>query len=188
MNWLDILLLLILCLSFLGGIKEGFAKLVVGLAATIVGFLCGLWFYGAVGSFLIPYVSHKAIANFIGFLLIFFGVLAAGALIGKLLSVLLKWVGLSWIDRLLGGVFGLARGLVVAIALVLALMAFSRQPPPQSVVHSRFAPYVIGAANFCASVAPREVRDGVQESYEKIRQAWQEMLEKAKPGREGKSI
>jgi len=186
-NWLDIVLLLILCLSFLGGIKDGFAKLVVGLAATILGFLCGLWFYGTVGALLIPYVSHKGVANFIGFLLIFFGVLAAGALIGKLLSVLLKWVGLSWIDRLLGGVFGLVRGMVVAIALVLALMAFTR-PPPQSVVQSRVAPYVIGAANFCASVAPREVRDGVQESYEKIRQAWQQMLEKAKAGREGKSI
>ena len=35
--------------------------------------------------------------------------------------MLLKWVGLSWLDRLLGGVFGLVRGLVFAIAVVLAL-------------------------------------------------------------------
>ena len=180
MNWLDIVLLLIFCLSIASGIAKGFAKLVVGLAAAILGFLCGLWFYGAAGSYLLPYVSHKGVADFLGFLLIFFAVVLVGALAGKLLGALLKWVGLSWIDRLLGAVFGLVRGLVFAIAVVLALMAFSPNPPPASVIRSRIAPYVIGAANVCSYMAPNEVREGVQQSYEKIRQAWREMLDKTK--------
>ena len=71
---------------------------------------------------------------------------------------------------------------------VLALMAFSPQPPPASVVRSRFAPYVIGAANLCSHVAPNEVREGVRQSYEKIREAWKEMLDKAKRERAGRSI
>lgn len=178
MNWLDIVLLLIFCLSVASGFAKGFAKLLVGLAAAILGFLCGLWFYGAAGAYLLPYVSHKGVANFLGFLLIFFAIVLAGAVVGKLLGTLLKWVGLSWIDRLLGGVFGLVRGLVFAIAIVLALMAFSPKPPPASVVRSRIAPYVIGAANICSYMAPKEVREGVRQSYEKIRQAWREMLDK----------
>lgn len=179
MNWLDIVLLLIFCLSVASGFAKGFAKLLVGLAAAILGFLCGLWFYGAAGAYLLPYVSHKGVANFLGFLLIFFAIVLAGAVVGKLLGTLLKWVGLSWIDRLLGGVFGLVRGLVFAIAIVLALMAFSPKPPPASVVRSRIAPYVIGAANICSYMAPKEVREGVRQSYEKIRQAWREMLDKS---------
>ena len=180
MNWLDIVLLLIFCLSIASGIAKGFAKLVVGLVAAILGFLCGLWFYGAAGSYLLPYVSHKGVADFLGFLLIFFAVVLVGALAGKLLGTLLKWVGLSWMDRLLGAVFGLVRGLVFAIAVVLALMAFSPNPPPGSVIRSRIAPYVIGAADVCSYMAPNEVREGVHQSYEKIRQAWREMLDKTK--------
>ena len=180
MNWLDIVLLLIFGLSIASGFAKGFAKLLVGLAATIFGFLCGLWFYGAAGSFLLPYVSHKGVANFLGFLLIFVGISVLGAIVGKLLSVMLKWVGLSWFDRLLGGVFGLVRGLVYATALVLALMAFSPKPPPASVVQSHVAPYVIGAANMCSYMAPNEVREGVRQSYEKIREVWRQMLEKTK--------
>lgn len=178
MNWLDFVLFLILGISVVGGIAKGFAKLVVGFLAAVSGFLCALWFYGWAGGFLLPYVSHKGIANFIGFLLIFLGVVILGALAGKLLGVLLKWAGLSWLDRLMGGVFGLLRGLVFAIALVLALLAFSPTPPPRSVVDSRIAPYMIDAAHICASLAPREVKDGVMQSYGKVKEAWAEMLRK----------
>jgi membrane protein required for colicin V production len=185
LNWLDIVLVLIFCFSVASGFAKGFAKLLVGLAAAILGLLCGLWFYGAAGAYMLPYVSHKGVANFLGFLIIFLAIVLAGAVVGKLLSMALKWVGLSWFDRLLGGVFGLVRGLVFAIAFVLALMAFSPQPPPASVVRSHIAPYVIGAANACSYMAPNEVREGVRQSYEKIREAWREMLDKTKPRERG---
>jgi membrane protein required for colicin V production len=188
LNWLDFVLLLILGLSAVGGIAKGFARLVIGLLATVAGFLCGLWFYGSAAGFILPYVSHKGVANFIGFFLIFLGVVLLGALIGKLLGLLLKWAGLSWLNRLMGGVFGLLRGLVFAIALVLALLAFSPNPPPRSVINSRIAPYVIDAAHFCANLAPREVREGAMRSYEKVKEAWAEVVRKARPGAGGREI
>jgi membrane protein required for colicin V production len=181
LNWLDFVLILILVISAVCGIAKGFAKLVIGLLAAVAGLLCGLWFYGAAGGFLLPYVSHKGIANFIGFFLIFLGVVLLGALVGKLLGLMLKWAGLSWLDRLMGGVFGLLRGLVFAIALVLALLAFSPNPPPRSVVQSRLAPYVIDAAHLCANLAPRDVKDRAAQSYEKVKEAWTEMIRKARP-------
>jgi len=188
LNWLDFVLLLLFAVSFVSGVTKGFAKLAIGLASAILGFLLALWFYGAAGSFLLPYVSHKGFANFIGFVVIFAGVMVLGALTGKLVSVLFKWAGLSWLDRLLGGVFGLLRGVVLAIALVLALLAFSPNPPPRSVVDSRLAPYVIDTARICAYLAPRQVREAVAESYEKVRQAWAELLEKVRKGKEDGSI
>ena len=154
--------------------------------AAIAGFLCALWFYGAAGSFLLPYVSHGRIANFIGFVVIFVAFLILGALVGKLLSVALKWVGLSWLDRLLGGAFGMVRGLVIGIALVLALLAFSPTPPPRAVVGSRLAPYVIEAANVCAYLAPREVREGVRDSYAKVKDVWDQFLQKVQREKEGR--
>jgi membrane protein required for colicin V production len=174
LNWLDIALLAILGLSVVGGFVKGSARLVVGIVAAIMGLLCALWFGSATGAFLLPYVSYKGIANFIGFMLVLLGVMILGALLGKLLSVMLKWAGLSWLDRFLGAVFGLLRGLVFAIALVLALMAFSPRPPPRAVVQSRLAPYVIEAARLCAYLAPRQVKDAVRDSCEKVRKTWAE--------------
>ncbi len=98
------------------------------------GFSAGSGSTARSAGFLLPYVSHKGVANFIGFLLIFLGVVLLGALVGNLLGLLLKWAGLSWLNRLMGGVFGLLRGLVFAIVLVLALMAFTptHRPAPWS--------------------------------------------------------
>jgi len=187
LNWLDIVLIAILAVSIIGGILKGFAKLVIGLLAAVAALLCGLWFYGTAGAWLRPYVSYPGLANFIGFVLIFAGILLAGALLGALLSKALKWAGLSWADRALGGIFGLARGMIVAIALVLALMAFTRHPPPQSVVRSRLAPYVIGAAHVCAQIAPHEVREAVEDSYARARGLWDDMLHKAqRPGKKSR--
>jgi len=186
LNWLDIVLIVVFAVSVMSGVAKGFARQVVGLAAAVAGFLCALWFYGAAGSFLLPYVSHRRIANFLGFAAIFVAFLILGAVVGKLLSVLLKWVGLSGLDRLLGAVFGLVRGLVVAIALVLALLAFSPTPPPRAVVGSRFAPYVIDAANVCAYAAPLEVREAVRDSYAKVKDAWDEFLQKVQRDKDGR--
>lgn len=183
MNWLDITLALIFVLSVIGGLLKGFARMMVGLVAAIVAVVCAMWFYGTAGYYLLPYVSHKGIANLLGFLAVFLGIVLAGALVGRLLGLLFKWAGLSWLDRLLGGVFGAVRALVIAVMLVLGLMAFSPSKPPRSVVESQFAVYVVDAARIGAAIAPHEVREGVRESYEKVQKAWSEMLDRGRRNR-----
>ena len=180
MNWLDILLAIIFALSIISGLAKGFAREGIGFIAAVAGFVCGLWFYGMVAYYFLPYVSHKGVANFLGFLLIFLLMVLLGALAGKLLGLLFKWVGLSWLDRLLGGVFGVLRGFVFAIALIVALMAFAPKPPPQSVVESSAAPYLVGAAEICVSIAPNEVKEGVRSSYRKAKEIWSEIMKKGR--------
>lgn len=179
MNWLDIVLAAVFALSILGGLVKGFAKVGIGFIATILALVCGLWFYGTAGYYFLPYVSHKGIANFLGFLVVFFLVVLAGALAGMLLGLLFKWAGLTWLDRLLGGAFGVLRGFVFAIALVLALLAFTPEPPPRSVVESKVAPYIVDAARICAAAAPHEVKEGVRSSCEKVKEIWSKMLKQA---------
>jgi membrane protein required for colicin V production len=186
-NWLDVLLIVVFALSVIGGATKGFAKLVVGFIATVLAFLCGLWFHGAVGSFFLPYVSHKFIANLIGFALVFCGVMLLGALVAWLLGKMFKWAGLSWLDRILGAAFGVLRALVIAVVIVFALMAFSTKPPPRSVVDSYFAPYVIDAANGAAAIAPHEVKEGVRSSYEKVQEVWAETVKEIKEKQKPKS-
>jgi membrane protein required for colicin V production len=180
-NWLDYLLLLIVASSVAAGVAKGFARSGIGLLAALAGLVLGIWFYGAAGSFLLPYVSTPAIANFIGFWIVFLLCLLAGALLGKLLAALFQWAGLSWFDRLLGGLFGLLRGLVGAVALVLLLLAFPRQAPSQAVAASRCAPYLAGVARACAAMAPRELRDAFQASYGRVQEIWKQTRQAPKP-------
>ena len=178
LNWLDVVLLIIVAASVAEGIARGFARIGIGFGAALVGVLMGIWFYGSVAYFLLPFVSSPGIANFIGFVAVFLVCVVAGALIAKLLAALFRWAGLTWLDRLLGAGFGFLRGAVAAIALVLAIVAFAPNPPPQSVVNSYYSSYLLEAANVCAALAPRELKDGFYDSYDKVKQLWAEATRK----------
>jgi membrane protein required for colicin V production len=69
---------------------------------------------------------------------VFIAVLLAMSLLALLISKLVKGAGLGVEDRLLGGVFGLARGVLVVTVLVLAagLTALPRQPEWRAAVLS----------------------------------------------------
>ena len=177
MNWLDILLLIVLFLSTLSAARRGFSSEVIGLAAAIFGLILGVWFYGLAGSFLLPYVSSPAIADFIGFFIVFLSILLLGVLVRMIVQRFVRTVGLSWFDRLLGALFGLARGVLIGIAVITALVAFApaaaANSVPAAVAHSRISPYIVEASSFLVALAPREMKDGFQHHYEQLKSFWQ---------------
>src|SRR5262249_10165655 len=144
---------------------------IVGIAATVIGLFAATWCYGAAGDIYREYVSSRAVSNFLGFVTVFLLVMLAGTLLGRLLQMLFKWVGIGWLDRVLGGCFGLVRGLLVAIVIVMILMAFTSNPPPRSVAESALAPYVMDSSHLMSRIAPRELTEGFQRSYDMMRDA-----------------
>jgi membrane protein required for colicin V production len=172
LNWIDLVLLLVIGGSVLAGFAAGFARAGVGFAAMIVGMFCGFWFYGIVAAYVIDYVASRAIANLIGFFVILAGVLIVGAIVGTILAKLFKWAGLSWLDRLLGGAFGVVRGLLIAAAMVTVLLAFSPSPPPRSVVDSKLLPYAIGVSDVLAALTPHEIKDQFYATKDKVKAVW----------------
>lgn len=172
MNWIDLILVLVIAGSVLAGLAAGFARAGVGFAAMIAGMFCGFWFYGIVAAQVIDYVSSRAIANLIGFFVILIVVLVVGAIVGRILAKFFKWVGLSWLDRLLGGVFGIVRGFVIAAAMVTVLLAFAPSPPPPSVLDSKLLPYVIDVADVLAALTPREMKDQFYATKDKVKAVW----------------
>lgn len=173
MNWVDLVITLILGLSVLSGLMAGFARVGVSFIATLTGIFAGFWCYGMAGDYVADYVNSRPVANLIGFCLIFTGVMMLGAIVGRLLAMLFKWVGLTWFDRLLGGAFGLVRGLVISVAIVTVLLACSPKPPPRSIVNSRVIPYVLGASNILAAATPHEIKDAFYEAKDKVTELWQ---------------
>jgi membrane protein required for colicin V production len=182
MNWLDIVLLLIILASIATSFSKGLTREVVGLASVVAAIFVGIWFYGMAGGWLEPYVKSRGMANFCGFVIVFAGVMLLGAFIGAVLSRLLRATGLSFFDKLLGAGFGAARGVLLAVAVVLALMAFvpgaQAGSPPSAVVNSKVAPYVIDAARIFAAAAPTELKEGFRKSYDEVKSAWGNALKK----------
>ena len=179
MSLLDLLLMVIVGGSIVGGFLTGFARAAVGFMAAIMGILGGFWFYGIPAAWIHKYVSSSAFSNLSGFLVVLLGCVILGGLIGKLLAKLLKWTGLSWLDRLMGAGFGFVRGTLAAVALVAVLMAFTPKPVPNWIVGSMLLPYAIDASNICAGLAPRALKDAVRQTVVEIRQAWDDQVRKS---------
>jgi membrane protein required for colicin V production len=179
MNLLDILLAVIIGISVATGFMAGFARVGVGFIATISGLLFGFWYYNVPAEWLRDHWTMSAnLSNMLGFFIVFLMFLSAGAMIGKLLSKLFKWTGLGWLDRLLGGVFGLLRGALLAVICVAVMMAFTPKPLPTWIVGSQVLPYVIDASNLCSKLAPEAVKEAFRDSMFEIRKMWQEELQK----------
>jgi membrane protein required for colicin V production len=186
MNWLDIILLVILATSIITSFRKGLSREVIGLVSVVLALLLGSWFYGTAGAFLLPYLSSRSMAMFGGFFLVFVAVILLGTLVSYSVGKFLKVTGLSFFDHTLGAVFGLARGLLVGVALVLGMMAFSPgEQAPRGVVNSRLAPYVVDTARVVSSIAPFELKEGFRKTYAQVKSAWGKALEHGDPSLPG---
>src|SRR5258706_14341922 len=138
MNWLDVALILILGVSVFSSFYSGLVREVIGLAAGVGGVLCGAWFYRIPGDVVRPWVGSREVANLCGFLLILAAVIVLGWIVSWIVGAMMRAVKLSWLDKLLGAGFGLARGVLVCVAVITAIVAFApgkdAKAPPEAVV------------------------------------------------------
>lgn len=175
LNWFDIVLIAVLLWSAIAGLRAGFARVVIGLIATVAGLIAGFWFYGIAAAKLMPWVKTPAIADVFGFFIIFMTVVLLGALIAALLSRLFRWIGLSWFNHMLGGVAGFFRGALIIAALVDVLVAYAPSPTPGFLENSRVLPYVGEVSWWLVDLAPHELRDAFTEQMENLKQLWRHM-------------
>jgi len=173
MNWLDVILCVALLVCVVNGFRRGLSHQLIGLVSAVVALLLGIWFYGAAGAWLAPYVSSPVFAKAIGFVLVFCGVMLLGGIVGYVVGRFLKITGLSFFDHVLGAGFGALRWALLAIAVVMGAMAFSRgEQPPAVIVESRLAPYVVDIARGVAAVAPYDLKEAFHKTYGQVKAAW----------------
>jgi len=177
---LDFLVVIIVGASAAAGFLAGFARVGIGFLAAIFGVVFGFWFYGVPANWVHHYLKSVAVSNVIGFVLVFWAFLAAGALLAKLTSKVFKWTGLTWLDRLLGGAFGLVRGPLIAIAFIAVLLAFTPKPMPNWMVNSQVLPYAMEASSTIASLAPNAIKNALRESIIELRSLWDQQLRESR--------
>jgi membrane protein required for colicin V production len=121
MNYADYAILAVLGLSVLSGLFRGFVGEMLSLICWIAAFWVA-WAFGAqAAAFYAGFIHEPTVAIIAGYVSCFLGVLVVGALVGTAIRKLVRGGVLDGGDRLLGMLFGLARGLLLVTGAVLML-------------------------------------------------------------------
>ncbi|AXS80583.1 CvpA family protein [Dechloromonas sp. HYN0024] len=118
MTGFDYVVIAIVGLSLLFGVWRGVVGEVISLVAWGLGIFAAIEFGAPVGRSLFAGLSDPALRTLAGCVVIFVGVLVAMSLLNMVVRSMVKALGLSVSDRLLGMLFGLVRGVLVCMVLV----------------------------------------------------------------------
>ncbi|TDO96809.1 CvpA family protein [Marinomonas balearica] len=114
----DWLIIAVVILSSLLSLKRGFIKEVLSLVTWVIAFVVSVKFSGNLQTLLVEQVQNEQIRYIVSFVSLFIASLVIGALVSFLLGSLIQVTGLSSTDRVLGMVFGFARGSLIVVAFV----------------------------------------------------------------------
>ena len=119
MTAFDLAALGIVALSTLLAYLHGFIRMAASLVAWVVGLLAAIRFSHVAGTLLPDFGESPAVRYVVAFVIILVVVLIVGAVVGFLLSRLVQAAGLGFLDRTLGTIAGIARGVLLMVLLVL---------------------------------------------------------------------
>jgi membrane protein required for colicin V production len=130
MTLFDYVVLSIVGASVIISVMRGFAREVLALAGWVLAFVAANAFSGTVAGWFAGVIPEGSLRALTAFVAVFVVTLIAASLTAMAVSRLLKGSGLGFEDRLLGGCFGLARGVLIVMVIVLlgGLTALPRQP------------------------------------------------------------
>jgi membrane protein required for colicin V production len=129
MTGFDYAVLAVLGLSLIIGVLRGLLRELVTLAGWIAAFLLATTFSGSLSRYM-PESLGPVLGQLLAFGAIFVAVLILAGLTGLVMALVARSAGLGVTDRLLGGAFGVARGLLIVLAAVLVagLTPLPREP------------------------------------------------------------
>ncbi|MEZ5063769.1 MAG: CvpA family protein [bacterium] len=149
MVWIDLIVLAVVAVSVFAGFMRGAIRTVVSIVGVVVAFLVASRESGAVGTVLAGFLPDR-IAPIAGFLVVFFGISIVFALGSWLMRKVLEGLSLSWLDRIGGGVLGLARAGVIVGVLALAAQSIGVPEPKESITY----PWALRAGRLLLQIVP----------------------------------
>ena len=140
MNVADAAIAAIVLVSVVIGMVRGFVVEVMALVVWIAAVVLAMSFGPEVSTWFGGSIELPSVRVALGYASVFIATLVAGAIVVFLLRKLVAGTGLTGTDRLLGMLFGLARGAIVVVVLVL-LLGFTPMPRDAWWQESRALPW-----------------------------------------------
>ena len=153
----DWLLVIMVLTSMLMAFRRGIVKVLFSFAGLFFGILTASWNYAQFAQVLGRWITSPVAAQAVAFLAILFGVTLIFSLAAGLVRRTIAAVGLGLFDRLLGAVFGLLRGALLGVAILMAITAFV--PNSTWLKNSRLAPYFLAGSHAVSFVVPRRFQE-----------------------------
>lgn len=117
-NWPDIFIITVILLSFLIGLFRGLIKESLSLVTWVLAIVLAAMFAEPFSS-VITFTKEPFIRMVTAFFIIFLSTVIVGAFINYFVGLLVRKTPFSTPDRVLGGGFGLLRGVVIMTVVVL---------------------------------------------------------------------
>jgi len=124
MHWFDIFIIALIAAGFLYGFFKGIISEIFALAALVIGFIVALKFSFLFQPYLFTLVKKEPLALIVSFVVLFLVTAAIIIMLGIFFKKAIKFIRLSWLDRLIGGVFGIIKGIIVAGFISLLVLIF----------------------------------------------------------------
>lgn len=146
MNWIDGIILGIAVLSALVGLYRGFIRETLSLISWVLAFWAAFTFSEPASAHFVQYIESPQLRIVAAFGALFVVTLLVLSILSYLLHRLLMVSGIAGTDRVLGGLFGIVRA-VVLVAVVLLLARLTAYPEEawwqQSLLIKQLDPVVV---------------------------------------------
>jgi len=132
MNLLDIILGIILILSFVSGMKKGLFVTLASLIGLVLGIIGAIYFSDFVAGYLYEWLSwSEQTINIVARLVTFIGIVVLVSWAGKFLTKMADFAFLGIFNKILGGVFNV---LISAFIISIIFMFFNNWNPTNYVI------------------------------------------------------
>lgn len=118
LNWIDWVIVAVVSISCLISLQRGFIKEALSLLIWVLAACVAWMFGGSFAGYLIDYIVTPSVRVIAACIILFVLTLIVGGVTSYLIDALVRATGLSGTDRLLGVVFGAARGALLVVVLV----------------------------------------------------------------------
>lgn len=158
MTGFDFVLLAILAISVVLGLLRGLLKEVLSLVAYASAFLAAIWWGPTISDWSAQWISQPFVSMALAYLGVFIAVLLSIGFVNMVLSALLSKTGLTPADHGLGAMFGLLRGVLFILILVI-LAGYTPLPEEPWWKNAMFSKQVVGVVQQIKLRLPPPVND-----------------------------
>ena len=142
MNLLDYIIIIIMTYLILMGILRGFVREIFLLAGIVLGVWLGILFQPRTTDFLRSYLPDGNYLPLLSIALLFAVTFIVCNILGRILKFLFKKAFLGGLDRVLGAVLAVIKGIFISYIILIALTFFLPAKTPL-IAGSSLAPWII---------------------------------------------